>query len=108
MTSTTAVYEMGTLCIVYRCWKVLAMWSPSGMYSVLHLFANKSLVINIQLAVMMEIRLKQNVAAVTIKYNCSLEWLKNKIFKQGIGVAEKSQETRRDHWSGNVNPKSLF
>ena len=37
-----------------------------------------------------------------------LEWLKNKIFKQGIGIAEKSLETRRDHWDGNVNPKSLF
>ena len=37
-----------------------------------------------------------------------IEWLKNKIFKQGIGIAEKSLETRRDHWDGNVNPKSLF
>jgi len=37
-----------------------------------------------------------------------LEWLKNKIFKQGIGIAEKSLETRKDHWGGNVNPKSLF
>ena len=37
-----------------------------------------------------------------------LEWLKNKIFKQGIGIAEKSLETRRDRWGGNVNPKSLF
>ena len=35
-------------------------------------------------------------------------WLKNKIFKQGIGITEKSLETRRDHWGGNVNPKSLF
>jgi len=36
--------------------------------------------------------------------------VKNKIFKQGIGIAEKSLETRRDHWAwgGNVNPKSLF
>ena len=34
-----------------------------------------------------------------------IEWLKNKIFKQGIGIAEKSLETRR---GGNVNPKSLF
>ena len=33
---------------------------------------------------------------------------KNKIFKQGIGIAEKSQETRRDRWGGNVNHKSLF
>ena len=32
--------------------------------------------------------------------------LKNKIFKQGIGIAEKSQETRRDRWGGNVNHKS--
>ena len=38
----------------------------------------------------------------------TLEWLKNKIFKQGIGIAEKSLETRRDRWGGNVNPKSLF
>ena len=37
-----------------------------------------------------------------------LEWLKNKIFKQGIGITEKSQKTRRDHWGGNVNHKSLF
>ena len=28
-----------------------------------------------------------------------------KIFKQGIGIAEKSQETRRDCWGGNVNHK---
>ena len=34
--------------------------------------------------------------------------VKNKIFKQGIGIAEKSLETRRDCWGGNVNPKSLF
>ena len=27
---------------------------------------------------------------------------KDKIFKQGIGIAEKSQETRRDRWAGNV------
>ena len=39
--------------------------------------------------------------------NGLLEWLKNKIFKQGIGIAEKSLETTRDCWSGNVNPKSL-
>jgi len=26
----------------------------------------------------------------------TLQWLKNKIFKQGIGIAEKSLETRRD------------
>jgi len=31
-----------------------------------------------------------------------------KNFKQGIGIAEKSQETRRDRWSGNVNHKHLF
>ena len=31
-----------------------------------------------------------------------------KIFKQGIGIAEKSQETRIDWWDGNVNHKSLF
>jgi len=34
--------------------------------------------------------------------------IKNKIFKQGIGIAEKSQETRKDHWDVNVNHKSLF
>ena len=35
--------------------------------------------------------------------------LKNKIFKQEIGIAEKSQETRRDRCGGNaVNHKSLF
>ena len=32
----------------------------------------------------------------------------NKIFKQGIGIAEKSLETRRDHWGGNVNPNPYF
>jgi len=31
-----------------------------------------------------------------------LEWLKNKIFKQGIGIAEKTLEARRDRWGGNV------
>jgi len=34
--------------------------------------------------------------------------LKNKVFKQGIGIAEKSKETRKDRWGGNVNHKSLF
>ena len=34
--------------------------------------------------------------------------IKNKFFKQGIGIAEKSQETRRDRWGGNVNHKCLF
>ena len=35
--------------------------------------------------------------------------LKNKIFKQEIGIAEKSQGTRRDRCGGNaVNHKSLF
>jgi len=29
-----------------------------------------------------------------------LECLKNKIFKQGIGIAEKSLETRRDRCMG--------
>jgi len=33
---------------------------------------------------------------------------KNKIFKQGIGIAEKSQETRRDRWDGNVNHNPYF
>ena len=28
--------------------------------------------------------------------------IKNKIFKQGIGIAEKSLETRRDRWGGNI------
>jgi len=26
----------------------------------------------------------------------------NKVFKQGIGIVEKSQETRRDSWCGNL------
>ena len=34
--------------------------------------------------------------------------IKNKIFKQGIEITEKSQETKRDRWGGNVNHKSLF
>ena len=37
--------------------------------------------------------------------NKLLEWLKKKIFEQGIGIAEKSL---RDRWGGNVNLKSLF
>ena len=32
--------------------------------------------------------------------------IKNKNFKQEIGIAEKSQETRRDHLGGNLNHKS--
>ena len=34
--------------------------------------------------------------------------LKNKIFEKEIGIAEKSQETRKDRCGGNVNHKSLF
>jgi len=34
--------------------------------------------------------------------------IKNEIFKQGIGIVEKSQETKRDRWGGNVNHKCLF
>ena len=34
--------------------------------------------------------------------------VKNKIFKQGMGIAEKSREARRDCWDDNVNHKSLF
>ena len=32
-------------------------------------------------------------------------WIRTRmiIFKQGIGIAEKSQETRMDRWGGNVN-----
>jgi len=37
-----------------------------------------------------------------------LEWWKNKICKQEIGIAEKSQETRKDCWGGNVNHKFLI
>jgi len=29
-------------------------------------------------------------------------------FKRGIGIAEKSHETRRDRWGGNVNHKSYL
>jgi len=32
----------------------------------------------------------------------------NKYFKQGIGIVEKSQETKRDCWGGTVNHKFLF
>ena len=39
----------------------------------------------------------------------TLECSKNKIFKQEIGIAEKSQETRKDRCGGNaVNHKTLF
>ena len=34
--------------------------------------------------------------------------LKNKIFKQEIGIAEKSREIKRDCCGDNVNHKSLF
>ena len=37
--------------------------------------------------------------------------IKHKIVKQGIDIAEKSQETRRDFWGGNVanvHHKSVF
>jgi len=38
-----------------------------------------------------------------------LELVKLKILnKEYIGIAEKSKETRRDRWGGNVNHKSLF
>jgi len=30
------------------------------------------------------------------------------MIKEGIRIAEKSQETRRDYWGGNVDHKSLF
>ena len=33
--------------------------------------------------------------------------IKDKIFKQGIGIAKKAKKTRRDHWGGNANHKSL-
>ena len=33
---------------------------------------------------------------------------KLKISREGIGIAEKSHETRRDRWNGNVNHQSLF
>ena len=33
--------------------------------------------------------------------------LKNKIFKQGIGITEKSQETRRDCWGGNAHKPQI-
>jgi len=34
--------------------------------------------------------------------------IEKKNFKQGIGIAEKSQETRRDCWGANVNHKFLL
>ena len=37
-----------------------------------------------------------------------LEWLNSKIFKQGIGIAIKSQETRSDFWGSNINHKYLI
>ena len=45
--------------------------------------------------------------ALTIIITRMLEKI-NKSFKQEIGIAEKSQETRRDCSGGNVNHKSLF
>jgi len=34
------------------------------------------------------------------------DYKKQKKFKQGIGIAEKSQETKRDRWGGDVNHPS--
>ena len=47
----------------------------------------------------------------TVSYACeiiNMNMKECKNFKQGIGIAEKSQETRRDRWGGNVNHKFQF
>ena len=37
------------------------------------------------------------------------KWIKKKsTIKQGIGIAEKSQETRRDRWGGHVTTNPYF
>ena len=50
----------------------------------------------------------RNKSKIHVEYYLITRMIKNKIFKQGIGIAENSQETRRDHWGGNVNHKCLF
>jgi len=41
--------------------------------------------------------------------NTQTRMIKNKFSnKEYIGIAEKSQETRRDRWGGNVDHKFLF
>jgi len=46
------------------------------------------------------------ISTTTILLNTSVIKIEN--FKMRIGIAEKSHETRRDHWGGNVNHISLF
>jgi len=43
-----------------------------------------------------------------LKKSTQTRMIKNKIFKQGIGITEKRQERGRDRWGGNVKRKSLF
>jgi len=44
----------------------------------------------------------------TLTSHASTSVIKIENFKMRIGIAEKSQETRRDCWGGHVNHKSLF
>ena len=42
-------------------------------------------------------------------YRLTIDELKIENFQKGIGIAEKKvYKTRKDHWGGNVNHKSLF
>jgi len=50
---------------------------------------------------------------VVITTHCSAMYIHTSVikienFKSRIGIAEKSHETRRDRWGGNVNHKSLI
>ena len=47
-----------------------------------------------------------NLVHITVKLVQIQKKIEN--FKRGIGIAEKSHETRSDRWGGNVNHKSLF
>ena len=53
----------------------------------------------------------QEFKTVAITQSCNVIVLgkqKIKILKYELGVAEKSQETRKNCWGGNVNHKCLF
>ena len=51
---------------------------------------------------------KENYYKLSCQIQCCFKCDIDIFIKQGIGIAEKSQETRRDRWGGNVNHKCLF
>jgi len=44
----------------------------------------------------------------TLVFSLYTSVIKIENFKRRIGIAGKSHKTRRDHWGGNVNHKSLL